>query len=654
MNFFKKINESEEKSISSKSSKSLSDKLSKLSSDKSSNSSDKSLKSQTTANIDIKKDLNKIINEYFGYQELKEEQYKIILNILNGKDVCAILPTGFGKSMCYIIPYLYTKKCVIVVCPLIALMDDQVRQLQEKNISVCGLNSNNSDKEMTLIEIYNGDKKIIFTTPEYLAKNTSFIDKLWKKNMLCCVAIDESHCVSNWGNDFRPDYQKLVCIKNFNVNIPILALTATATLIVRKDICTILQLKNPIILSSNFDRPNLYISIQQKRDNILESDIVPLINKYKNDKTIIYCKTKDDTDKIANELKTYGINCDSYHAGKSTNMRTICQEKFTEGKINCIVATIAFGLGINIPNIRLVVHYNCPSDLESYYQEIGRAGRDGKKSDCYMFYSPRDFAISNYFVKEIKNEKFKEYKEMEIKYMQKFVYTQICRRNLLLKHFDTQCKPLLDNSNILNCNNCDICCKPQAELNDFTEESKLILNLVNKNNKSYGIGTFIKILRGSGEKKIIEHKYNYENSYGSGFHVSEDSWKQIINQLITKDYLEQHNVKSSFSKSFGSVLGITNYGKNYLTTDCNDKIMLNVPKKSIKDNYELFDNINTNTFDKPLNLIKYPKKTFLVCKNTEKDIHNQNYIIPEKYLTDNNKDKFLKQINIVINLKYNK
>jgi RecQ family ATP-dependent DNA helicase len=513
-----------------------------------------------------RKKLNILIKEHFNYDELKEEQYVIIKNILKKKDVCAILPTGFGKSMCYIMPYLYTKKCVVVVSPLIALMDDQVRQLKEKNIECCSLNSNNENKTENLHEIYEGKKMIIFTSPEYLAKNVDFIKNISKKKMLCCIAIDESHCVSNWGNDFRPDYQKLTCIKDINKNIPILALTATASEKVKNDICDILQLNEPEFITSNFDRPNLYISISEKTDDTIDK-MIELINKYPNDRIIIYCKTKDTTDKINDTINKYGIPSVAYHAGKNGKTRTECQNEFTQNKIKCVVATIAFGLGINIPNIRVVIHYNCPSDIESYYQEIGRAGRDNKDSECFLFYSSQDFAISNYFTKEIKNEEFKKHKENEIKLMQKFVYTNICRRNILLKHFD-------NNLNITSCNKCDVCCSKSETLNNFTKESLLMLKIIMTLNSSFGATTYIKLLRGSKEKRLKDFIFRIPYLYGKGYKIEEHVWKQIINQLVSQDYLENKNIKGN---KFGSILSITTKGRSYIENHKTD-IMLNIKK----------------------------------------------------------------------------
>jgi RecQ family ATP-dependent DNA helicase len=560
-----------------------------------------------------KKSLDCLLDKYFGYKELKPEQFEIIDNILNKHDVCAVLPTGFGKSMCYQIPFLTTKKTVIVVSPLIALMEDQVRQLKEKNIPVCSLNSTNDDKCADLAEMYNGKHKIVYTSPEYLAKNDKFISKMYEMGMIALVAIDEAHCVSAWGSDFRPDYQKLSCIREYAPTVPILALTATATKKIQNDICSILRLNNPKFATSNFDRPNLHISVTQRLTNTFDTTIAHLLKTFEGQKSIIYCKTRDDTDKIAIQVSKLGIKCEPYHAGKSSKIRNECQTRFTTGKIDCIVATIAFGLGINIPNIRLVIHYNCPSDLESYYQEIGRAGRDGKRSECHMFYSGKDFMISKFFINDIKNPEYKAYRENELGLMQKFIYSKKCRRNILLKHFDA-------GSDVVSCSMCDICCQQKATLTDYSADVYSILGLVARYNKSYGLGTFIKILRGSNDIKIKKFKSFAPLFYGRGMHRSEDWWKALINQLLINDYLNNKSVTK-----FGSVLEITPNGTKWLSiikdNDVtklapDDKIMFDMgekPKKieKIHDSpFDIFDNVehitttpkNTHTKGGTINL----------------------------------------------------
>jgi RecQ family ATP-dependent DNA helicase len=513
---------------------------------------------------------NQILKKYFGYDKLKDLQFEIINNVIEGEDVCALLPTGFGKSICYQLPFLITGKCVIVISPLIALMEDQVNQLNKLNIPVMCLSSTNKNKSEEIDEVFSGVHKIIYTTPEYICLNSEFIERLVHEDILELVAIDESHCVSNWGHNFRQDYQKLGCIRNIIGNISILALTATATNNIVNDICRTLQLDNPKLIKGNFDRPNLYISIEQRYDgnkntlNSFNDSIIPLLHKFKDQKILIYCKKKSDTDEVAEKITNKGIICKSYHAGKSSKERTQIQNDYTSDKINCITATIAFGLGINIPNIRLLIHYNCPGDLESYYQEIGRAGRDGKPSYCYMFYGTQDFFINNMFIQEYK-EPFRTYKEKEAHKMKCFVKTQTCRRKILLVHFGDEYST--------NCNNCDNCKTCILPTRDFTQEFLLLMNLVFSFSAGFGANKYIQILRNS-SKKIVEQ---FNSKYtGKGRNYSEEWWKNFIRLLLLKEYFTEEKISGNY---FGSILKPTSHTIKWYSTNknnVNDPIILEI------------------------------------------------------------------------------
>ena len=552
--------------------------------------------------------LNKLLSEYFGHEELKEEQYKIIKNILNGNDVCAVLPTGFGKSVCYQLPALYSKKSVIVFSPLISLIKDQIKQLKKMGIAACSLDSNNKEKSATLDEIYRGNNKIIFVTPEYVAVNDKFLKTLCRNDQLALIAVDESHCVSNWGNDFRPSYKKLSCLREYAPNIPILALTATATKKIQTDICDILNLDDPIFVTSSFDRPNLYISISEKTKNTFDVKIRALLKLYKGEKVLIYCKSRNDCDKVAQDIKLLGYKCDSYHSQKKN--RDEIQDSFTNGDITCIVATIAFGLGINIPDIRLVIHYNCPTDLESYYQEIGRSGRDGKKSECYLFYSSRDFLISKRFLDNIENEQFKKYKEQELKHMQNFVMTNQCRRTILLNHFDKDYEET-------KCKKCDYCCGEKTDKKDYTKEAKLFLKVLIKLNKGFGIGTIVKVIRGSKCKQVMRIQYLVEDFVGKGQNNSEQWWKSFANQLHANGYIEETKSESN-SKFVSSVLKISAKGREWYRNREDEQMLLNFDTKKknecIKMTFKYFytnyiEKLESNKIDKLNNIIENIKLT---------------------------------------------
>jgi ATP-dependent DNA helicase RecQ len=321
--------------------------------------------------------LNELLKTHFKLNALKPLQIEVITNILQGRDVIGILPTGFGKSICFQLPYLYTKKNVIVISPLLALMDDQMAGLKRLGIPVCCLNSLNKSKQDDLDSIYSGEAKIIYITPEYLLSNDQMIAELYAEDSICLICIDEAHVMSSWGNGFRSSYLDLKRLRDLAPSVPILALSATATEKIQGDIKKNLKLRDPAKIIGDFNRPNLFLSINPLESDGFDQQIKPLLEKYKGDKILIYCKTRSTTDAVSKRVNKMGIECHPYHAEIDSKTRQSVQTRFTDGTIQCICATIAFGMGINIPDIRVVIHYNSPGNLESYYQEIGRAGRDG-------------------------------------------------------------------------------------------------------------------------------------------------------------------------------------------------------------------------------------------------------------------------------------
>jgi Werner syndrome ATP-dependent helicase len=502
-----------------------------------------------------------ILQKYFGYPQLKPEQINIIDSVINDKkDVSAILATGFGKSICYQIPFLITKKSIIVVSPLIALMEDQYNDMKNRGIPVCCLNSNNKNKGEIELDIMDGANKIIYITPEYLLNCKDFIQELYSNDQLALFAIDESHCVSSWGLDFRKDYTKLYRLRRWAPTVPILALTATATDKVRDDICEILRLNDPYIVTGGFDRPNLFISVGKKTNEY--DDLKLLMEKYKNEYSIIYCKTRNETDKIAKIVTDMGVNCRPYHAGMETDDRNKNQKLFINGDIKCMVATIAFGLGINVPNIRLVVHYNCPKNLESYYQEIGRAGRDGKTSECYLFFSAKDFLLNRKFLNEVQDENHRNYQEKQINKIEQFVYSNVCRRLTLLQHFDETPKDFCD-----NCDNCKT--KIKLKPRNFAEETKLVYGLLNGITINFGTGILINILRGSNNQKMTKDLKTL-TEYGCGMKYTEKWWKDFFRILINNGYLCTKGLKSGF----GSTIVTTGKGYKWYKADKDELILM--------------------------------------------------------------------------------
>lgn len=520
---------------------------------------------------------NEILKKHFGYSSLKKEQFDIISKIVNEKrDVCAILNTGFGKSLCYQLPHLITKKCVIVISPLIALMEDQRTFLQKVNIPVVCLNSTCSKKNKEITHILNGEYKIIYTTPETLEKNDDFLQELYKRDGICMVAIDESHCISSFGCEFRHSYRKLNIIKKLLPKIPIFACTATASKCVRNDIIRSLNLDNPYVVIGNFDRPNLYISISPKSGNI-KKDLGELLEKYKNEYIIIYCKTHNETEKTARDIKKIGIQCFAYHAGLSSDERNSIQKAFIKGEFKCIVSTICFGLGINIPNVRLLLHYNCPKNLESYYQEIGRAGRDNLPCECYLFYSSKDFVLNRHFLNEIQNEKYKQYQEEQIKEIEKYVYSHDCRRKILLGNLD-------DSLKIDSCNNCDNCKKMvKYEKINCTIPTYKIMSLLTTLKYNFGTGTLINILRASKSKNIHEYIKKLE-VYGIGINQSAEWWKEFFRILLNNNYIKDRHVSG-----FGAVIEYTNISLDWFNKFNN--IVKNIKLNNI-DNIKVPNELN--------------------------------------------------------------
>lgn len=511
----------------------------------------------------------KRLKKYYNYDSLKDLQFEIISNVMNYKDTIALLPTSYGKSICYQLPYLLTKKCVIVVSPLISLMDDQVSALEKLKIPVVALNSKNNNKYNDMSDILKGKNKIIYTTPEFLAGNKDFIERLDSNKQLCVIAIDECHCISMWGHSFRNDYRELVYLKDVVKHAPILALTATATEKVIIDVAKNLKMKEPSIVKYSIDRTNLYIEIKRKDKQCLDLQIVPLINEhykqYPDDKILIYCKTTSDCDKLAESLNEMGFKCESYHAKKTPKERTDIQKEYTNNTISMIVSTIAFGMGVNIPNIRTLIHYNSSSDIESYMQEIGRAGRDNKMSNCYMFYSDKDFMLNFLFAEQIMDDKAKKQKYADIEYLKKYVISSDCRRKVLLKYFDETME---------KCGNCDNCKTSDTKyIKNYALEAAIIFNMVRK--VSLGASNLILLAIGSNNKKIANHKNTVGQCFGAGDHYDSDWWKSFIEILIENEYLGTKKIKiNNFPMS---LLELTKKSSAWLMTK--NELNLSVPKE---------------------------------------------------------------------------
>jgi len=483
--------------------------------------------------------IKELMKETFGYNDFKPKQYEIINNIINGIDVCAILPTGYGKSLTFQLPGIYLDKPTVIVSPLISLMEDQCYNLKKIGINACCYNSTIPNKYALKSEILEGYYKFIYITPETIIVSKELLEMLNESHGISLIAIDEAHCISTYGFDFRSAYRQLSYVREMFPDIPILTLTATATNQVVQDICDVMNFQNYIIVKSSFDRPNLELNILRKNKKMSE-DLMPIINKHKNQPTIIYCLTKKETHKISDMLEKYDINCGIYHSSIDNDEKTRIHHQFLNGEINYIVATIAFGMGINKPNVRVVIHYGCPKNVESYYQEIGRAGRDGNDSYCYLLYGFQDFRLHQYFINNTTNLEYKINCGGLLEVMKNYVLSNQCRRKLLLNYF---------NENYQNkCDKCDVCysesgiasaitdleVKPISE--EANNESLWLINLINEINENYGKTYYIDILRGSNSKKI---KKNHKSTsyYGIGKNKSIEWWENLIKVLVKRKYL---------------------------------------------------------------------------------------------------------------------
>lgn len=490
-------------------------------------------------NTERYKKIKIILKKTFGYNSFKPYQYQIINNILDEKDVLAVMPTGYGKSLCFQIPPLITGELAIVISPLISLMEDQKMILEKLGIKCCCYNSSLSlrTKRDTENGLTQGKYQIMFITPESLVNSYKLIDSIYANQGICMVAIDEAHCLSSYGFDFRPKYRQILKIREYLVNVPILSVTATATQKVIDDIINVMNMKNCTLIKTSFDRPNLKIHVKLQSHNT-HNEIIDIIKK-SNGPCIVYCVTKLDTENMALTLNAAGISSKAYHSGLNNALRKNIQTEFMNGEYTCIAATIAFGMGINKSNIRTVIHYGCPQSIESYYQEIGRAGRDGLESNCFMFYKQKDFIIQQKFINDIKDLKYKTVRMNLLHVISKYVNLNTCRREYILNYFGEQSKKN-------NCNNCDNCVDEFKKINN-NDELKLfqvlttILDINANFNTAYGMSIITLILKGSTSKKLKNWMKNL-TYYGAMKNLKLSDINNFIHQVIDMNYLEHYDV----------------------------------------------------------------------------------------------------------------
>ena len=466
------------------------------------------------------------LKKYFGYDTFRENQESIIQALIDGKDVLALMPTGGGKSICYQLPALLMKGTAIVLSPLISLMKDQVGGLRTNGIPAAFINSSLSSAVTAQVEndFVNGALKLLYVSPEKLI-SASFFSLLQKGN-INLFAIDEAHCISSWGHDFRPEYAKLGFIKNQFPHIPIIALTATADKITRRDIVDQLKLHQPETYISSFDRPNIHLEVRPALDRF--NQILSFIKSKNGQSGIIYCLSRKSTETLAAKLNAKGIKASPYHAGLSPSERSDIQDAFTFDKTPIICATLAFGMGIDKSSIRWIIHYNIPKNIESYYQEIGRGGRDGAAATALLFYGFADIGILRDILNDSKGEKT-ELQLAKLNRMKEYAEALICRRKILLGYFG---EFLPD-----NCGNCDVCLNPPNYFN-ATRLAQMALSAITRLNERATLTILIDVLRGSHRKEITENGFHLIKTFGVGREYPAEQWYYYITQWINMGFIE--------------------------------------------------------------------------------------------------------------------
>ena len=470
-----------------------------------------------------------ILRNKFGYNEFRDLQEDIINNVLAKKDTLVIMPTGGGKSICYQIPSLIFDGLTVVISPLISLMKDQVEQLKDLKIDALFLNSSlkKKDYKRNVELVREGKVKLLYVAPETFM--TDATQELLSQVKVDMITIDEAHCVSEWGHDFRPEYCKIATVRDKFPEAVLLALTATATNRVQDDIIQSLQMKDCTKFISSFDRSNLFLKVIPKIDPTQQT--LEFLKKRRKQPGIIYCFKRKQVETLCEELQAHGYTVRPYHAGLSDAERETNQDLFLKDEIQIIVATIAFGMGINKPNVRFVIHYDLPKSIESYYQEIGRAGRDGLKSDCLLLFSYTDITKFKYLLKR-KEDNERQIAEKQIDSLVEYLEYQNCRRIPLLKYFG-------ENYEKNKCSDmCDNCHAQITGEADITEHVYKYLYCVKELNSSYGLGYIANILRGSKDAKIYDKRHDDLNSYGTGKALQRNQWALIARQLIDMDFIK--------------------------------------------------------------------------------------------------------------------
>ncbi len=486
-----------------------------------------------------------VLKRFYGYSNFYPYQYEAIECVMNGRDAMVLMPTGGGKSLCFQIPALLSEGCTIVVSPLLALMKDQVDALQANGIPAAAINSSQSEafNREIIDQVFAKRIKLLYISPERLLTEI----ESWSAAMkISLIAIDEAHCISQWGHDFRPEYMRLSMLKKQFPDVPVMALTATADRLTRNDIVRQLNIPDARIFITSFDRKNISLQVIKNlsgKDKLHE--LTRFIDRHKGESGIIYCLSRKNAEKMAEKLNKIGYNSAAFHAGMPTAEKERVQQAFLNDDIPIICATIAFGMGINKSNVRWVVHSNMPKNMECYYQEIGRAGRDGMPAEALMFYSFGDVATLMNFARESGQSSVNIDK---LRRMQQYAEASVCRRRILLSYFNERLE--------CDCGNCDVCKNPPERI-DGTVICQMALSAIARVNENEGVTTIIDILRGSQKTDIVAKGYNKLKTYGVGRNLTFAAWNSYLLQMLQLGIID-------IAYDDGNHLKITEYGHDIL------------------------------------------------------------------------------------------